>query len=341
MITDISRPDPKCLLNACNADRYGFTHQEMPDNVGIIHMNGRIYDPNLGRFLSVDPVFEFPTNTQSLNPYSYVLNNPLSLTDPTGYTVVNTCSATADTSCLKQGLNTITDSNGKAIASIYIAKPGETVQVTNSQTGQSTTVTAATGGSNTVTTTNGAVTMQSTLGVQNQPKDSAGIGSPAQTGVSSGSTSPQQGHYLNDQELEQFMKMTYSGTQGSDPGVETIYTTDVNGKILIKTQAGCEEAKCDLLNPPPGSAVGGHTHVYPERLRGFLVGQVFDVSEKAAMLARDMPGPGDAAFAGGPGELITPSNAHYSFEGTPQNTIMRYRGGGDANWGRYVQKYWH
>ncbi|HKU17658.1 MAG TPA: RHS repeat-associated core domain-containing protein [Candidatus Saccharimonadales bacterium] len=79
------------------ADRYGFTHQEMLDNVGIIHMNGRIYDPNLGRFLSVDPVFEFPTNTQSLNPYSYVLNNPLSYTDPTGY-VADSC-GTGKTSC--------------------------------------------------------------------------------------------------------------------------------------------------------------------------------------------------------------------------------------------------
>ncbi len=68
-----------------NADRYGFTHQEMLDNVNLIHMNGRVYDPTLGRFLSVDPIFEFPTNTQSLNPYSYVLNNPLSMTDPTGY----------------------------------------------------------------------------------------------------------------------------------------------------------------------------------------------------------------------------------------------------------------
>ena len=63
-----------------DASRYGFTHQEMLDNVGLIHMNGRVYDPNLGRFLSVDPVFEFPTNTQSLNPYSYVMNNPLSMT---------------------------------------------------------------------------------------------------------------------------------------------------------------------------------------------------------------------------------------------------------------------
>ena len=47
-------------------------------------MNGRVYDPNLGRFLSVDPVFQFPTNTQSLNPYSYVLNNPLSMADRNG-----------------------------------------------------------------------------------------------------------------------------------------------------------------------------------------------------------------------------------------------------------------
>src|SRR5215469_17184208 len=57
----------------------------MLDNVGLIHMNGRVYDPVLGRFLSVDPVYQAPTNMQSLNPYSYVLNNPLSLTDPSGY----------------------------------------------------------------------------------------------------------------------------------------------------------------------------------------------------------------------------------------------------------------
>jgi hypothetical protein len=59
------------------------------------------------------------------------------------------------------------------------------------------------------------------------------------------------------------------------------------------------------------------------------------------MMARDMPGPGDAAFDGGPGELITPGGEHYSFEGTPGNTIMTYRGGGDTNWGEYVQKNWH
>jgi hypothetical protein len=49
-------------------------------------MNGRVYDYNLGRFLGVDPIIAFPENSQSLNPYSYILNNPLSGTDPSGYT---------------------------------------------------------------------------------------------------------------------------------------------------------------------------------------------------------------------------------------------------------------
>ena len=48
-------------------------------------MNGRIYDPTLGRFLQADPHIQAPENSQSFNRYSYVLNNPLSYTDPSGY----------------------------------------------------------------------------------------------------------------------------------------------------------------------------------------------------------------------------------------------------------------
>ena len=51
----------------------------------LIHMNGRIFDAELGRFYGVDPFVQFPSNSQSLNPYSYVLNNPMAGTDPTGY----------------------------------------------------------------------------------------------------------------------------------------------------------------------------------------------------------------------------------------------------------------
>jgi len=63
----------------------GFTGHESVEEVGIIHMNGRIYDPMLGRFLQADPIIQAPNNSQSLNRYSYVINNPLSLTDPSGF----------------------------------------------------------------------------------------------------------------------------------------------------------------------------------------------------------------------------------------------------------------
>ncbi|WP_349304617.1 RHS repeat-associated core domain-containing protein [Pseudoalteromonas sp. NEC-BIFX-2020_002] len=63
----------------------GFTDHEHLDNVELIHMNGRVYDYNLGRFMSVDPLIQSPTNSQSINPYSYIMNNPLSGIDPTGY----------------------------------------------------------------------------------------------------------------------------------------------------------------------------------------------------------------------------------------------------------------
>ena len=52
--------------------RRGFTDHEHLDNVEFIHMNGRVYDYNLGRFMSVDPLIQSPTNSQSINPYSYI-----------------------------------------------------------------------------------------------------------------------------------------------------------------------------------------------------------------------------------------------------------------------------
>jgi hypothetical protein len=48
-------------------------------------MNGRIYDPLLGRFLSADIVVSRPGDLQAFNRYSYVRNNPLTLTDPSGF----------------------------------------------------------------------------------------------------------------------------------------------------------------------------------------------------------------------------------------------------------------
>jgi RHS repeat-associated protein len=63
----------------------GFTGHEHLDKFGLINMNGRIYDPVLGRFLSVDPVIQSPYFSQSFNGYSYCFNNPLKYIDPSGY----------------------------------------------------------------------------------------------------------------------------------------------------------------------------------------------------------------------------------------------------------------
>lgn len=64
----------------------GFTDHEHLDEVGLIHMNGRIYDPKLARFVQADPIIQDPLRVQSLNRYSYVWNNPLNATDPSGFT---------------------------------------------------------------------------------------------------------------------------------------------------------------------------------------------------------------------------------------------------------------
>ena len=55
------------------------------DEMGLIHMNGRIFDPLIGRFMSADPFIQAPENLQSHNRFAYVMNNPLAYTDPSGY----------------------------------------------------------------------------------------------------------------------------------------------------------------------------------------------------------------------------------------------------------------
>ena len=65
----------------------GFTGHEHIDEIGLIHMNGRVYDAELGRFLSADRYIQAPGNSQSFNRYSYVWNKPLKYTDPSGWEI--------------------------------------------------------------------------------------------------------------------------------------------------------------------------------------------------------------------------------------------------------------
>jgi RHS repeat-associated protein len=63
----------------------GYTGQEELADVGLVHLNGRVYDPLIGRFTSADPVAAQPYETQGFDRYAYVNNNPLAFTDPNGF----------------------------------------------------------------------------------------------------------------------------------------------------------------------------------------------------------------------------------------------------------------
>lgn len=64
---------------------FGFTGQRYDAETGLYYYNARYYDPAIGRFIMADTVIPDAGDAQSLNPYSYCLNNPLELTDPSGH----------------------------------------------------------------------------------------------------------------------------------------------------------------------------------------------------------------------------------------------------------------
>lgn len=78
------QPDLLGTVQGTETNR-GYTDHEHLEEMGLIHMNGRIYNPIIARFTSADPYVQDPTDLQSYNRYSYIVNNPLGYTDPSGY----------------------------------------------------------------------------------------------------------------------------------------------------------------------------------------------------------------------------------------------------------------
>jgi RHS repeat-associated protein len=77
--------DPRSLPIVPQSTERGFTGHEMLDGLDVIHMNGRLYDSRIARFMQADPFVQEANNPQNFNRYTYVWNNPLNASDPSGY----------------------------------------------------------------------------------------------------------------------------------------------------------------------------------------------------------------------------------------------------------------
>ncbi|MFQ5856892.1 MAG: toxin TcdB middle/N-terminal domain-containing protein [Anaerolineae bacterium] len=80
---------------------YRFTDQEHDLEIGLYNYGARFYDPLVGRFISVDPLYmEEPEKglekPQALNLYAYAYNNPIRYHDPTGQVPIETVLDAAD-----------------------------------------------------------------------------------------------------------------------------------------------------------------------------------------------------------------------------------------------------
>ncbi|MCF0064084.1 FG-GAP-like repeat-containing protein [Dyadobacter chenwenxiniae] len=83
----LRNPTDWTFTNVPNPTSYlyrGFTGHEHLTNFNLVNINGRMYDPVVGRVLSVDNYVQNPFGTQDYNRYSYAKNNPLVYTDPDG-----------------------------------------------------------------------------------------------------------------------------------------------------------------------------------------------------------------------------------------------------------------
>jgi len=114
-----SWPQARSPWDVTPTTRHGFTGHEMLSKQRLIHMRGRLFDPRMGRFTGVDPVIQFPLSTQGLNPYSYLLNNPLAGTDPTGYATCFVDEDWASSACAAEGTHTIMSSEGENLGKIH------------------------------------------------------------------------------------------------------------------------------------------------------------------------------------------------------------------------------
>lgn len=106
-------------INAFND--HGFGGHEHIDLFELVNMDGRMYDPVVGRFISADPFIQSPDFTQSLNRYAYCINNPLSLIDPSGYSWFSKNWKSITASIVGIAVSVVTLGSGTTIGAVIIA----------------------------------------------------------------------------------------------------------------------------------------------------------------------------------------------------------------------------
>ena len=111
--------DTQVMSQAKNV--HGFGGHEHIDLFELINMDGRIYDPIVGRFISPDPFVQAPDFTQGLNRYAYCLNNPLSLVDPSGYSWFSRHWKSLTASVVGIAVSALTLGSGTSIGAVIVA----------------------------------------------------------------------------------------------------------------------------------------------------------------------------------------------------------------------------
>ena len=98
---------------------HGYTSQRHNDDLGLIYYNARYYLPGVGRFVSADSIVPDATNPQSFNRYTYVLNNPIALIDPSGHRTCSVDEGGQDFETCDQNLGTGLDYGNDLIANTF------------------------------------------------------------------------------------------------------------------------------------------------------------------------------------------------------------------------------
>ncbi len=83
--------DPYGVPVQGDGDPYGFTGEWWEDEIDLLHLRVRWYDPDIARFLTPDAWQGDYRQPLSMNPYLYSLANPANFFDPSGYFATNEC----------------------------------------------------------------------------------------------------------------------------------------------------------------------------------------------------------------------------------------------------------